>query len=1205
MVRTLSLLLVFTVCLVSISADQLVAQQPDLGQPNTDGPVARLVPWTSSNVKGSPDPPLPYKTERAFGNVHLDHPTDIMWLADAQRWIATQQNGRIVSFENDPENATAKPFLDLSDCHEQPVSQALATMFHHDLAGQPWIFVTYSYRGEDARGTHLVRFRVTDPSIPTVDLDSRVVLASWSNSGHTGGSMQFGPDGMFYVSIGDGQPPYPPDATNTGQDLSDLESSVLRIDVDDPTPEKPYRVPSDNPFIGQPNTRPEIWAYGFRNPWKIAFDPDSGDLFAADVGWEMREMIHRVARGRNHGWSIMEGSQPVKQDEQPIIPITPPLFEHTHLDSRSISGGHFWQSDRIPELQGAYIYGDWMTGKVWALKSEGDRVLWQKELVDTPLQVICFMLGPSGEVLVVGYDGTILRLQPNTQSSQSRAFPTRLSDTGIFSDVLTQTPADGVVEYEISAHHWADGTRSRQWIAIPDNEQLTLYDRDDWMTGVTAGRFNFPADTVVAKTVSYLADPQDPATEKRLETQLLHRLGDEWQAYNYIWNEQQTDAVLQDDIATERTLTIRDERFPGGQRTQTWRHSSRSECLLCHIWAGGTVHAFWPEQLNIGSLQDNQLDRLTKLGLFAEPVPAKPPIPSPRDESQSLQDRARSYLALNCSTCHRPQGGGTANFNFDLTKSLETNNYVNELPAQGTFGIPDARVVAPGDPQRSILLYRVLKSGRGHMPQFGSNVVDLEGVHLLHDWIASMGDQKSSENDWRSEMAALEQTDDLGGSLAQLLQSPQGALTLSLACSDDSFADDLRDKIVRIASSHDDALVRDLFEHYLPEEQRVKRLGVTVDESALLAMEGSAERGKELFENAKDVNCRLCHRIGKIGHDVGPDLSGIGTQATSAELLASLLRPSEKVDPKYRSRKVLTADGEVIVGIVTAETQEQVTVTDATGKSRTVNVDEIELMESSSTSVMPDQLLSGMTPQQASDLLAFLSAQRKPGPLQHKQASIARTSQRITIDGVLDEAAWEGASPVGEFVFTWWTEGDGPRQPTNARMLWDDDFLYVGFDCSDTDVRATRTERDSDVYRDDCVEVFASPEIDHPENYFNLEMNALGTQLDNYRPQGKNPDVAWNPEGIECAVSVDGTLNDSSDSDRGWTLEVAIPFRLFKDVLPAGRPKVGDRWRLNLNRLENNMAVKSQWSQGDRNVPRFHTPEFFGFVEFASDTPDE
>ncbi len=202
--RTLACLL--AVCFVGL---------PLIGQ---ETPPPRQVPWTSSKIQGSPAPPLPYTTQRVFTDVQLDHPTDVVWLPEAERWIATQLKGQIVSFENDPENATAVPCLDLNDCHDRPISQGLAIQFHHDLAGQPWCFVTYSFRGGENSRTMLVRFKVLDPTVPTIDLASRVVLAQWSGSGHTGGSMQFGPDGMFYVSIGDGQPPYPPDANNNGQD---------------------------------------------------------------------------------------------------------------------------------------------------------------------------------------------------------------------------------------------------------------------------------------------------------------------------------------------------------------------------------------------------------------------------------------------------------------------------------------------------------------------------------------------------------------------------------------------------------------------------------------------------------------------------------------------------------------------------------------------------------------------------------------------------------------------------------------------------------------------------------------------------------------------------------------------------------------------------------------------------------------------------
>ncbi|MGI9471020.1 MAG: carbohydrate-binding family 9-like protein [Rubripirellula sp.] len=222
---------------------------------------------------------------------------------------------------------------------------------------------------------------------------------------------------------------------------------------------------------------------------------------------------------------------------------------------------------------------------------------------------------------------------------------------------------------------------------------------------------------------------------------------------------------------------------------------------------------------------------------------------------------------------------------------------------------------------------------------------------------------------------------------------------------------------------------------------------------------------------------------------------------------------------------------------------------------------------------------------------------------QFRTTKVARSSTPIVIDGKRDEAAWAETRPLDAFVFTWWKLGDGDRQPTDARMLWDERYLYVSFHCDDSRVEATREERDSPVYRDDCVEVFASPVFDHPERYFNLEINALGTVLDNYRPDGNEPKTPWDAEGLLVATTVDGSLNKASDVDRGWTVEVAIPFALFPTAIPGGTPQVGDRWRLNLHRLEDNMAIKSQWSRGDESRPIFHTPELFGTIEFVDEQP--
>ena len=951
---------------------ELSSAEPDVRQP-----------WVESKVKGTPDPPLPYTLRRVMEDVAMDRPTEMVRVPGTSRWIVCQP-GRLHSFSS---NAERNPQVCLDMRAAVPKSgQIYGVTFHPNYPEEPWCYIAYTAEPKSMQGTRLSRFRVSDPSIPIIDPKSEIVYAGWNSEGHSGGSLHFGRDGYLYVSVGDGQNPNPPDRLETGQDISDLEGSVLRIDVDQRSGDLPYAIPSDNPFVGRKNARGEVWAFGFRNPWKMAFDPKTDSLWTGDVGWEMMEMVYRVERGGNYGWSVMEGSQVVKKDGyRDEVPITPPVVEHSHLEARSVTGGYFWQSDRLPELRDAYLYGDWMTGKIWAVKHDGEKVTWHQELADSNLQIICFALDDDGEVYVVGYDGSVHQLLPNEQPSASEDFPRKLSETGLFRSVVTQEPSPGVIPYEINAPHWSDFTTSQQWIAIPGLERLGVFDKSDWKTGQVEGHFIFPHDTVLAKTVSYLRDVDDPESSMRLETQLLHRNGDDWNAYNYVWNSDQTNAVLQDNVASDRELEILDPRVAGGVRTQTWHHASRDECSLCHIWSASTIHGFKLNQLDRESEfhHGNQLDRFESLGLFQDAIQRGEPIASPYDETKSLEQRARSYLHMNCAHCHRRGGGGTAAFELVGTKSLDELDLVDAKPTQGEFGLPDCRVVASGHPERSVLLYRMAKSGRGHMPQFGPSLLDDQGIALIHDWIVSLGGKEVSDpafaaRERLSGIAAPFSARDQGWVEGQL-SSVDSALTLSSALCEDGVDPAIRREIAMLAAS-DFPATRDLFERYLPEHLRVKRLGNSIDESALLALTGNAESGRKMFVEATDVNCRQCHRIGETGVSVGPDLSGVGAQRSRAEILRSLVSPSEKIDEKYRGKTVLTIDGEIVAGMVVKEDEQTLTLVEASGKQRTIPQADIESVKVMQKSVMPDLLLAEFTAQQAADLLAFLFEQKQSTP---------------------------------------------------------------------------------------------------------------------------------------------------------------------------------------------------------------------------------
>ncbi len=273
---------------------------------------------------------------------------------------------------------------------------------HPEFDRNRYIYVCYVLKNDVPDGSVVARFTVSRTDPPVIDPRSEKVILKFWSGGHNGGCLVFGNEGYLYVSTGDGAGPSPPDTKLTGQDCSDLLSSILRIDVDHADPGKAYRVPVDNPFVNVPDVRPEIWAFGFRNPWKMSVDRATGDLWVGDVGWELWELIDKVERGGNYGWSVMEGPQPVHvEGRRGPSPILPPTKAHPHSEAASITGGYVYRGTRLPELAGAYIYGDFQTGTVWGLRYQGGTVSWQNELARTPLHLVAFGETHGGELYLV------------------------------------------------------------------------------------------------------------------------------------------------------------------------------------------------------------------------------------------------------------------------------------------------------------------------------------------------------------------------------------------------------------------------------------------------------------------------------------------------------------------------------------------------------------------------------------------------------------------------------------------------------------------------------------------------------------------------------------------------------------------------------------------------------------------------------------
>jgi hypothetical protein len=219
-----------------------------------------------------------------------------------------------------------------------------------------------------------------------------------------------------------------------------------------------------------------------------------------------------------------------------------------------------------------------------------------------------------------------------------------------------------------------------------------------------------------------------------------------------------------------------------------------------------------------------------------------------------------------------------------------------------------------------------------------------------------------------------------------------------------------------------------------------------------------------------------------------------------------------------------------------------------------------------------------------------------------RRYTIHRTPSPIQVDGRLDESAWQAAPAVGDFVFHWWKSGH--KEQTVAKLLWDDENVYVGFFCHDKHISGYETKPNGPVYQDDCVEVFVSPNPDRIEHYFNFEMNVLGTLLAQARTDW-NQDKSWKPEGVRVATPYSGNAKkDEAPDDQSWTLEIAIPLRHFQRDAAHTPPQDGDLWRLNLNRLGG--KTDAQYSSSSPLPPEkisFHQPEWFGVVEFKNKTP--
>lgn len=714
--------------------------------------------WTNTKLVGTPEPPPPFKAVPIYTNQVWRSPMFLAAEPQTKRLLALLHHSQgeptqLVAFEDDPKVKKREILLEL------PGRNVYSFCFDPKYTENGFIYLFSNLNLEAFEGkkaNRISRFKLAKSS-STIDLASEHIIIEWRSGGHDGGGIDFGLDGMLYISTGDGTSDS--DTWLSGQTLDDLLGGVLRIDVRETNTKNPYKIPKDNPFVNLPNARAELYAYGLRNPWRLAVDKLTGHIWVGNNGQDLWESVHMVNPGDNYGWSVYEGSHPFYQNRtMGPHPLTIPTAEHPHSEARSITGGIIYYGLKWKDLRGHYIYGDYGTGKIWSIKHNGKKRLAFQEIADTPLAITGFATTHSGELLIVDHSSGFYRIETQPRIRLATPFPRYLSETGLFENTKNHTIKPGVIEYSVIASGWNDTATSRRWMAVPDKQTVGLKYNGAW---------SFPNGTALVQTLKVQReDTLGFAKAFLIETRILLRQQNEWAGYSYKWNEDQTDAELVPKEGAKSTFRIVDNESPGGFRRHDWTFPSRAECMTCHSRARGFLLGLTTLNTdrthNFLGKKDNQLQIFSHMGLFDKPYVKQKnknqSLVDPYNPNETLSKRARSYLHINCSSCHVHSGGGNSKIEFGIETSEENMNLIGARPQHNTFGISNAMLVSPGLPEESVLIKRLSHRGRGQMPPLVSNTVDEVALSLFKDWISEMKSEIVFIKDWKLNDFEIEST---------------------------------------------------------------------------------------------------------------------------------------------------------------------------------------------------------------------------------------------------------------------------------------------------------------------------------------------------------------------------------------------------------------------------------------------------------------
>ena len=655
------------------------------------------------------------------------------------------QGGQIRYFENRPDvaNGDVSTLIDLSSqVHAGGGEQGLLGMaFDPGFWTNGFFYVNYTApRARCDIGvscSRVVRYETTGSPPTLVGGDGNPLLLlefAQDFSNHNGGMLAFGPDGLLYVSIGDGGSGNDPN--DRAEDITSILGSIARIDPHAPAP----HIPTDNPFVGvQVDGQPaagEIFHYGLRNPWRFSFDRLTGDLWIGDVGQNAYEEVNFVENGTpgglNFGWDRCEGNHDNLSPDEPEIcdladpTLTFPVIEYAQGGfGGSVTGGYVYRGNRVPSLYGAYLYADYVrdTTYVW------DRVGAPASLGNLVSDPTSFGEDQNGELYVLSRNGNIYWFDEVAPGSGGGPPPALLSQTGLFADAANLVPAAGVVEYEVNTQLWSDRARKRRWMALPAGTTIGF---------APTGAWTYPPGTAFVK---HFELPVASDSYARLETRVLLRQATGWAGYTYRWNAAETDAELLAEALDEDF----DVALPPADPVQTWHYPGPSECLTCHTEPGGRVLGARTRQLNrsfdytaYGGGVEQQLEAWSCGGLLDTSIldaSQFEAFSAVDDSLAGIHARSRSYLETNCAFCHQPLAPAPGGLDLRFDTPVDEMSLLGVVPSEGNLGVAGALRVDVGDHANSVLWLRVDSDDPALRMAAGTRIRHDEAASLLADWI--------------------------------------------------------------------------------------------------------------------------------------------------------------------------------------------------------------------------------------------------------------------------------------------------------------------------------------------------------------------------------------------------------------------------------------------------------------------------------------